>query len=50
MKINTTLNKNILYLAVVQGSSYILPLITFPYLVRVLGPELFGVLGFCQAS
>lgn len=50
MKLNTTLNKNILYLAVVQGSSYILPLITFPYLVRVLGPELFGVLGFCQAS
>ncbi|EGL0824034.1 oligosaccharide flippase family protein, partial [Escherichia coli] len=39
MKLNTTLNKNILYLAVVQGSSYILPLITFPYLVRVLGPE-----------
>lgn len=50
MKINSTLNKNIFYLAVVQGSSYILPLITFPYLVRVLGPEYFGLLGFCQAS
>ncbi|WP_318527747.1 flippase [Enterobacter sp. K16B] len=47
---NSTLNKNILYLALVQGSSYILPLITFPYLVRVLGPEFFGLLGFCQAS
>ncbi|MBK5074425.1 flippase [Budviciaceae bacterium CWB-B4] len=44
------LNKNILYLALVQGSGYILPLLTFPYLVRILGPELFGVLGFCQAS
>ncbi|MBW9470752.1 O87 family O-antigen flippase [Escherichia coli] len=50
MKLNTTLNKNIIYLGLVQGSSYILPLITFPYLVRVLGPEFFGVLGFCQAS
>lgn len=50
VKINSTLNKNIFYLAIVQGSSYILPLITFPYLVRVLGPEYFGLLGFCQAS
>ncbi|MFI3383754.1 flippase, partial [Escherichia albertii] len=47
---NTSLNKNIAYLFLVQGSSYLLPLITFPYLVRVLGPEFFGVLGFCQAS
>ncbi|HFP0913585.1 TPA: oligosaccharide flippase family protein, partial [Escherichia coli] len=47
---NTNLNKNIAYLFLVQGSSYLLPLITFPYLVRVLGPEFFGVLGFCQAS
>ncbi|MDU4094337.1 MAG: oligosaccharide flippase family protein, partial [Pantoea sp.] len=50
MKINTTLNKNIFYLALVQGSAYILPLLTFPYLVRVLGPVNFGVLGFCQAT
>lgn len=50
MKINTTLNKNIFYLALVQGSAYILPLLTFPYLVRVLGPANFGVLGFCQAT
>ncbi|TBM13613.1 flippase [Hafnia alvei] len=50
MKVNTSLNRNIFYLALVQGSSFILPLLTFPYLVRVLGPESFGVLGFCQAS
>ncbi|MCD1124774.1 flippase [Jinshanibacter sp. LJY008] len=50
MKINTVLNRNILYLSLVQGSAYILPLLTFPYLVRVLGPDGFGVLGFCQAS
>ncbi|MGM5532037.1 flippase [Mixta calida] len=50
MNINTTLNKNIFYLALVQGSAYILPLLTFPYLVRVLGPTNFGILGFCQAT
>ncbi|HDC4615146.1 TPA: flippase [Enterobacter cloacae] len=50
MTYNSTLNKNIFYLTLVQGSSYVLPLITFPYLVRVLGPEFFGILGFCQAS
>ncbi|VFS52827.1 oligosaccharide flippase family protein [Budvicia aquatica] len=50
MSINTSLNRNIFYLALVQGSSFILPLLTFPYLVRILGPEYFGILGFCQAS
>lgn len=45
-----SLRKNIFYLFLVQGSSYLLPLITFPYLLRVLGVEYFGVLGFCQAT
>ncbi|EOY5379423.1 flippase [Cronobacter dublinensis] len=45
-----SLRKNIFYLFLVQGSSYLLPLITFPYLLRVLGAEYFGVLGFCQAT
>ncbi|MBJ9835991.1 flippase [Citrobacter portucalensis] len=47
---NNSIKKNILYLFLVQGSSYILPLITFPYLVRVLGVEHFGILGFSQAT
>lgn len=45
-----SLRRNVIYLAVVQGSNYLLPLLTFPYLVRTLGPENFGIFGFCQAT
>jgi O-antigen flippase len=48
--LKSQLNKNIFYLFIVQISRYVLPLVTFPYLVRVLGPAGFGVLGFCQAT
>jgi O-antigen/teichoic acid export membrane protein len=41
--------KNISSLFSIQVAGYILPLITLPYLVRVLEPEGYGVLGFTLA-
>jgi len=47
--VRTTIGKNILSLYALQFSYYILPLITIPYLVRVLGPEKFGLVAFGQS-
>lgn len=40
---------NIISLAFVQGAGFLVPLFTLPYLIRVLGPESYGVLVVAQA-
>lgn len=43
------LRKNVIYLIFVQGLNYLIPLIIFPYLARVLGTENYGLLSFANS-
>jgi O-antigen/teichoic acid export membrane protein len=49
MKIDKTIIKNISSLFSIKIAGYLVPLITLPYLVRVLEPVGYGELGFCLA-
>lgn len=44
-----SLIKNLSYLTILQIFNLILPIITFPYLIRVLGKEIYGLIIFAQA-
>lgn len=41
--------ENIISLLILQGSNYIIPLIIFPYLVRVIGEESYGIISAASA-
>lgn len=46
--LNSALRQNVIALSVLQICNYLVPLITFPYLARVLGPQGYGKVVFVQ--
>ena len=49
MKTETSIKKNFLMNIILSMSSFIFPLITFPYISRTLSPEAFGKVSFANA-
>ena len=50
IKRNKLLAENISYLALFQIANYILPIIVFPYLIRIIGIDKFGIVSLAQAA
>lgn len=48
-KKHSSLRQNLLYAYMAQFAAYVFPLVTLPYLSRVLGPEAFGHLAVAQS-
>ena len=46
--LRSALKKNLLAMFTLKGAEYLASFITLPYLLRVLGPELYGTLTFYQ--
>lgn len=44
----TSLKKNIFWNSVRVGSNLVFPLVTFPYVSRVLGPDTIGLFNYAQ--
>ncbi len=44
-----TVASNFLYLSILKGITFIFPLITLPYLARVIGPDKFGAIAFATS-
>ncbi|MDA8963586.1 oligosaccharide flippase family protein [bacterium] len=49
IKNNKALVQNFSYLSILQIFNLLVPLITYPYLIRVLGKEIYGLVVFSQA-
>lgn len=46
---NKTVLANFSYLSILQVFTILFPLLTYPYLLRVIGLELYGVIVFAQS-
>lgn len=48
-KVAKTLLANFTYLSIIEVIGLLLPLVTYPYVIRTVGAENYGVVVFCQA-